>query len=148
MSLISSPAIDLNNISLSLSFDKFLLLYPLLLMSLAIFAITISGLTAIAKICVFILFVMLLYLGLAKCDLFKNIKHLKLKKGRWFLEFEHAKKIEVQLHAKSVISSFALFLVFDDKKQKYPLVIRRAAVDKLQYDALFVYLTKVWQQDQ
>lgn len=148
MSSTYSPAIDLSNINLRLSFDKTLLLYPLTITALGMFAISLSGLTVYVKICVIIIFVTLLYLLLAKSYIFKPIKILKVKKDRWFLEFEPAKEIEVRLNAKSVVSSFALYLVFDDKKKKHPLVIRRAAVDKLQYDALYVYLTKVWQANQ
>lgn len=152
MSSTYSPAIGLNNVRLHLQRDHYLTAYLVVLVLFAGVCLQLSGLSFSLQLLVFIGFCGLLVFTCWRLPtLFAShhVRTLHCQQGQWFLLFKQGKRMDVILSRQSVVTHFALFLLFSSEDNKrFPIIIRRSRVDAMEYDALYVYLVRVWQKEQ
>lgn len=151
MSSTYFQAIDLNNIRLHVQRDYYLYFYLVLLVLFAGVCLQLSGLSFSLQLLVFVVFCLLLLFTCLRLPslFFKNkVRTLHCQHGQWFLLLDNAKRVDLTLSRQSVVTHFALFLFFTSQDQQhYPIILRRGCVNSMEYDALYVYLLRVWQKE-
>lgn len=143
-----SLAPSLNTINLDIQPDHLLIAYPVVLLSIGCLSLYLAHIAWWLKAGVFIVLIASLlllsykYIFLLRAQ---SIIKIEYKQQRWFLHYQDRCIKQVELDKRTVYLPFILFLLFEVEGKTQRVIVRRRAADKAQYDALYVYLSRLWQ---